>query len=149
MYEELLKAVDQELLSASAAVQPPGSPETLEKLEKMAQAVFSRGLPPEYAEFLKHMDGLNWNGLMIYASSMRVAADPENSFIQGFVEANLLWRDYDPNKAYLIFAESGLSKYVFNIATSEYQILDRSSMERVKSVGSFEELITNAVTDHL
>jgi hypothetical protein len=148
MNKELLQEIGEALESANEASPPPCPPEALEKLEKMTQAVFSHGLPPEYAAFLQVMDGLDWNGLVIYASSTRPAGEPEGAFIQGFVEANLLWRDYEPNKEYLIFAESGLSKYAYNLAQAEYQILDRPSMAVVKSVASFDDLITEALGSH-
>src|SRR5262245_22781847 len=127
MYRTILDEIGEQMSEAGRQLQPPCPARSLEYLAGMVRAVFACPLPASYAEFLGGTDGLEWNGLMIYASATTPVSGSEQASIQGFVEANLLWRDYQPNEDFLIFGESGLSKYVYNLARSEYQIMDRPS----------------------
>ena|SRR5882724_6467960 len=144
MYQELLEEIAKELEGRGEDLQPPCSADSLKQLGDMAQAVLSCSIPEEYTEFLSMTNGLDWNGLVIYASATTPIVGLDDALIQGFVEANFLWRDYKPNENYLIFGESGLSKYVYNTARSEYQVIDRSSMGIVESVESFTVLLKRA-----
>jgi hypothetical protein len=149
MYQTFLEEITRQMEEDGDQMQPACSPESLKQLEATAQAIFSRGLPVEYFRFLSLTNGLDWNGLMIYASATTPIVKHDEAFIHGLIEANLLWRDYKPNEKFLIFGESGLSKYVYAIASSEYQVIDRSSMDAVKSVASFDELMAEALENHL
>ena len=148
MYQTFLEEIARQMEEDGEQLQPACSPESLKQLASTAQTVFSRGLPTEYTNFLSITDGLDWNGLVIYASATTPMPGHDDEFIQGFIEANLLWRDYKPNENFLIFGESGLSKYVYNIAASEYQVIDRPSMDVIGSVASFDELIAEALKSH-
>lgn len=141
MYRKLLEQIAKELGERGEELQPPCSPESLKQLTDMTQAMFSCTVPAEYTEFLRITNGLDWNGLVIYASATTPIVGVGEATIQGFVEANFLWRDYKPNENYLIFAESGLNKYAYNMATYDYQVIDRASMDLVKSTASFEGLV--------
>ena len=82
--------------------------------------------PAFYLELLQATDGLARNGIQMYGThTQRIAGLSRESFIEGLVEANLIWRDFEPNKDYIFFAESGSDLYQYNLKTSQFEISDR------------------------
>ena len=85
------------------ALEPPCTEAKLEKLRERARAELATGIPGGYAEFLRIMDGLDFNGMSIYASEQTTSRDASRAEIFGFVETNLMHRDVDVMKNYLVF----------------------------------------------
>jgi hypothetical protein len=132
-------------------VQSPCSPEAAERLRFEARVELSCDLSGEYIDFLRITNGVEWNGLHIYASETSPLAgyeDRNDMYIQGFVDANLDWRAYEPHRDYLYFANSGISLYAYNLVESRYEIQDQSSMDVAEVLPSFDHLIASALRDH-
>ena len=132
-------------------VQPPCSAVSAERLKLEVRAEFSCDVPAGYIDFLRITNGVEWNGLGIYASeTARLVGyvGKIDSYIQGFVDANLDWRAFEPHKDYLYFANSGISLYAYNLVESRYEIQDQSSMDVAEVLPSFDHLIASALRDH-
>jgi len=133
-------------------IQPPCSEEQIERLKMDTEELLYCKVPDQYIEFLRRINGLCWNGLVIYASAKSPLTGFEHlpeRFIEGLVDANILWRGYEINEDYLVFAESGISLYVYNLIESQYEEQDQSCREVVKVVPDFDHLIASALSDHM
>ena len=81
----------------------------------------------------------------VYASVTSHLVGHEEKVIEGFVEANHLWRSYAPHKQYLFFGESGTSLYAFNPVKSRFELQDRSTGVVLETWGTFDELMASAL----
>lgn len=150
MYESLLRELAKKRAKYSQSMQPPCEEGKIEQLEREALAKLSTALPDEYIEFLKITNGLDWNGLLIYACETTPISGYTDRFIPGFLETNLRTRkECEPCRDFLFFGDSGIDAYAYKISSSEYQILDRSSMELTETFSSFDDLISEALRIHL
>lgn len=149
MYEQLLTQVGAEQARYGERSQPPATEERLESLKQRAREELGAEVPEEYADLLRTQDGLNHNGLFIYASETSPVAGGANATIEGFVEANLGWRDDEFFRDYLVFGEGNMDLYVRHRPTGQYQVLDRTPGNLIETHPSFEQLIAAALKSHL
>ncbi len=149
MYEQLLTRVGEEQARYGERSQPPCTEERLERLRRRALEELNAEVPEEYAAFLRAQDGLNHNGLFIYASETSPVAGGTDATIEGFVEANLGWRDDEFFNDYLVFGEGNMDLYVRHLPTGEYQVIDRTPGNLIESHPSFDQLIAAALKAHL
>jgi hypothetical protein len=148
MYRPLLDDVVAWSAARHRPLQRPCAVAELDALRRRAHSELGAAVPEAYCDFLALMDGLDWNGLEIYASRTTPAAGHSDRFIEGFVEATLGWRDFEDNRHLLFFGESGLSQYVYDPLKAEFQVLDRQSNTLIERVGAFDELLFEALNAH-
>jgi hypothetical protein len=96
----------------------------------------------EALDFLRVTDGLNWDGLFIYASASDSVDGNPAVLIHSFVVDNLDWRSYERRRNCLIFADSDISLYALNLVIGRYEVQDRSSGTVMET---FDVLITEAL----
>ena len=66
-----------------------------------------------------------------------------------FVEANLDFRDDESFTDYLVFADDGDTLFTYNINEGNFESILRVGLELLDSFDTFDELISNALSDHL
>jgi hypothetical protein len=150
MWSDLLCCVLEKITESGFKCQLPCPESRIETLTKRVRRDFGVELPVEYKELLKRTDGLNWNGLFIYASrTSKLRASP-NCMITGIVEDNSFGRDLhdrlgfpddysDPLKDYFVFGDDDLEMYAYHIPTKKFQVFTKPGMimlERYRSCGS-------------
>ncbi|HEX8349473.1 MAG TPA: YrhA family protein [Hymenobacter sp.] len=139
----LIEEIKQERHHRRAALlmQPPASEEGLRQLRERAANILRYTLPEAYVELLGVVDGIDTNGFSLYASTAQPLAGHigrPDYIIEGFVEANMLWRSYDPNTAFIFFAESGDIVYCHNLTINKFQVMDRIAQEPDSEADIFE-----------
>lgn len=149
MYQELLDSIAEEKKTYDLELQPPATSEQIEELEIKANEQLGAKLPEAYKHFLSRTNGLNYNGLFIYATEKVQVSGVPDAFINGFIEENLSHREIDGFNDLLVFADGNLDIYIYQNSTAEYQSRDRSSLDVMQTFSSFEELITEALNSHL
>ena len=92
----------------------------------------------EYEDFLKKVNGLEFNGLVIYNANQY---DKNNCFI----EANEIWQENEWEGNYLFFGDSNISWYCLDIDKQTFLELDKPSGDIVEEYSSFEKMITEAL----
>jgi hypothetical protein len=108
--------------------------------------------PDQYIEFLRITNGLDFNGLTIYAAEKSPLVGYEHMRerdMEGFVDANLAWRGYEPHEDYLFFAQASISLYAYNLVDLRYEERDRECGELIKVVPDFDHLIARALSDSM
>ena len=130
---QLLTEIRQERQGRRQAVpmQPPATSEQLQKLLARGQELDYR-FPAAYLEVLRVADGIDSNGIVLYASETQPLAghaDRPDYTIEGIVDANLTWRDYAPNQQFVFFAEAGDVVYCHDLTKNKFQIMDRIAQD--------------------
>ena len=149
MYQQLLAQLEAEKARYGEQRQPPCTDDRLERLRRRVRERLGAELPSEYAAFLRAQDGLNHNGLFVYASETAPVVGARDATIQGFVEANLVWRDDDRLCSYLVFGDGNMDLYARHLPIGEYHVLDRVPGNLVERYPSFDQLLAAALKAHL
>lgn len=130
----------------SAPMQAPVSQERLRKLLDRGREL-DYSFPAAYLDVLSIVDGIDSNGIVLYASETQPLAghtDRLDYTIEGIVEANLIWRNHEPNKNFVFFAEAGDMVYCHDLTTDKFQIMDRIAQDvddESDLFGTCEELL--------
>ncbi|UYZ62000.1 YrhA family protein [Hymenobacter weizhouensis] len=122
---DLLSAVLEQLTQYEIQPQLPLSELTAEAFKSRVASTLSYNLPHTYLNILSVTDGLEWNGVVLYASETRLH-DNDELDIQGLLEANVQLRlAYTPDKDFIYFAESGIDAFRHNLIANKFEISDR------------------------
>jgi hypothetical protein len=145
MYKEWLEKVKKDKEKFDGQMQSSASPEQIARLSAEAQTKLKVSLPQAYLDFLRENNGLNWNGVMIYASEQVPIAGYTDRFIYGLVEMNETHRDDDFFNDFIVFGDDGMDLYAYNIGSGEYQIYENVPHNLVATYPNFDELISRAL----
>ena len=100
---------------------------------------------PDYADMLKIMDGLEYNGLTLYGLTQ--AENGELAWSNIYIR-NIDTRDneiyVDPNLTdKLLIGEDGMSVFVYNLKDNCFQLRDKASTDYViEEYGTFSDLLS-------
>lgn len=110
---------------------------------------FSVEFPREILPILKVVNGLEFNGFILYGLDQYLLQDKLNQSVYGFIEYNKIWHENSWQKKYLFIGESNISWYVYDFGKLKYFELDNPSGEIIKSFDSIEWLVENVLCDSL
>ena len=145
MYRDLLESVADEQRRFGSQSQPGCSEAQIERLSERVTRELAAELPDGYKEFLRLANGLDWNGVVIFASENVPITAQQVRFVFGLVEMNLIYREDDRFARLLVFGSDGVDIYVYNNVTRAYEIYDESSHELVETLPSFDEMMRKAL----
>jgi hypothetical protein len=149
MYQELLERVAEEQLRFESKSQPPATEQQISKLEERAVRDLKVKLPDEYLDFLRRTNGLDWNGVVVFASeTVPITAHPERA-IAGLVEMNLGYRDDQRFDDLVVLGSNGMDIYTYRVSTRKYEIYDEVPHELIESLSTFDDLMTKILTRSL
>lgn len=155
--QRLLSEIRSDLSDFDEPMDGPAPAAQLTALQADSASQLAYTLPSEYLELLATHDGIDCNGIQLYASAPETkenGLDRPEYLKRGFVEANLIWRDYEPNRFYAFFAESGDKLYCHNLRTNQFEIVDRITKTPIYAPSSFDtceellEKMLNHMLDH-
>jgi hypothetical protein len=145
MYEELIEEIAKRHKKFGESMQPPASPKQISTLREKAERELHANLPEPYLKLLSVTNGIDWNGTFFLASEDSPIAGFPDRFVRGFVEWNLLHRDIGAFHDLLVFGESGIDLYVYQLSLAEYQIRDTQSLDVMEISPSFDALVIDAL----
>ena len=149
MYQELLKRVAEEQRRFGSGLQPPSSGEQIQGLIERSRKELHTEPPVEYLNSLRLTNGLDWNGVVIYASdTVPIVGHPDRP-IPDLVEMNLNYRDDPRFEDLLVLGSNGMDLYTYRISKGEYEVIDEVPHELVETIPTFDELMTKALTRSL
>jgi hypothetical protein len=106
-----------------------------------AKSELSEELPDQYIEFLQSYDGLISGGVFIYSSVAHKFPDSDG-YSHDFMNINLILRDVDFMKEFLVFGDSDQDEYVLELSSQKYQVRDKQAIDNVfEEFASFDELL--------
>ncbi len=149
MYQDLIKQIAEEMKRFGLTQQPACSPNDIEILKMNSFHELGHTIPDGYIAFLSVVNGLDWNGLVVYASKRSQIVGFSDRFIEGFVAGNLAYQDFEPMKDYLIFADDGDALFTYQISTSKFQVVTSVGLTLLESFNTFDELLYDALQCHL
>lgn len=139
MVLELLKEIEKIKNQDGQSSMLPASDKNIQLIKEWVSKNVRENLwISEYEKLLKIVNGLEFNGLVIYNAK----SDDETN---GFIEENEIWRDNEWDSDYLFFGDSSISWYCFDIDNCVFLELDKPSGDIVEEYESFRDMINEAI----
>lgn len=139
MLLELLEDIEKIKNQDGKSIMLPASDDNIQIIKDwVSKNIREKLWVSEYESLLKKINGLEFNGLVIYNAN----PDDENN---GFIEANEIWRGNDWENNYLFFGDSSISWYCLDVDNYVFLELDKPSGDIIEEFISFEEMIIDAI----
>ena len=143
-YAAALKKIELLSVKYKQQMQPPITKDQGEELRKQSVSRLGALPPDEYTEFLSIHNGLDWDGLSIYASTRTNIVGHTDREIGGFIEENLSRRAVTRWGQILVFGDTGDECYCLDLAHRRFCSIDAVSVERLEEYESFGDMIREA-----
>lgn len=149
MWEKLLLKVRKVEEKYGDSLSAPASDEQAEILKKTVKEKFNQTLPEQYVSFLKAVNGLEFNGCIIYGVDNSFSKDEATQAITGYIETNEIWYENEDQQQYMFFGDSNISWYCLDIKKGIYVELDKPSGTLMHIYEDFNSMIDKALKDSL
>ncbi|WP_044338670.1 YrhA family protein [Rossellomorea aquimaris] len=127
-----------------SSLRNPASDSEIIKMNHIVQQKLGNIIIPEpYIEFLKKVNGLDFNGLVMYGVDEDLLEKEIDEEIHGFIETNELWYENDWQKQYIFLGDSDTACY--DTKEKVYVELDKPSGTLIQSFKSFDAMLSNAL----
>ena len=137
MWEEELHRIASEKAKYDEKVNMGASDIEIGLFKAKVLAELKNEVPEDYIGFLEVVNGIEFNGFIIYGVDSELLEMKPNQHINGFIDNNLVFYDNEWQKRYLFFGESSISWYVYDKEDKKYKELDRPSGGYIKEYESF------------
>lgn len=123
------------------SLEPPASSSDIAEFKEKILLMCGGELPEEYFEFLKKLNGLEFNGLIIYGTK-NSQTDPDGSPLD-LIEMNEIMQDCsDVSRKEVVFiGEDSTGLLVYDLKQQEFQFRDRVGFDRTQSFSSFKDMV--------
>ncbi len=136
--EDVLGMIAAEQRAVGEQVQPPASPQAIQALSAFAREHLGAELPESYAALLSSVDGLDFNGTVLYATTERDL--PGGGTLLGFREANKIFME-GGERHHLLLGETGDELFAWDRQDGAWRILDRGSLSQLETFPDGDALL--------
>lgn len=102
-----------------------------------------------YIDFLKIVNGLEFNGFIIYGIDEYLLENKPNQSINGFIKNNEIWHENEEQKKFIFLGDSSDSWYVYGKTTEKYYELDKPSGQIIEEYNDINLLFDKVLNDAL
>lgn len=149
MWKDKLQEIVQEKKIYGEKVNIGATEEEIEIFFKEAKAELNVDLPYDYAKILELVNGLEFNGFILYGIDQNLLSKHPNQSINGLIEYNKIWYENEWQKKYIFIGESNISWYVYDFAKCKYVELDNPSGRENEVFFSLECMVEKILSDAL
>jgi hypothetical protein len=125
----------------------PATEEQIINLQDLTKKKFNLLIPNQYIEFLREVNGLDFNGLVIYGVDSDLIGNDDHTDHQsnGFIESNEIWHENEWQSEKMFFGDSDIAWYIFDLQSQVYQELDKPSGTVMKTYTDFSNMLGDAL----
>jgi hypothetical protein len=149
MWEILLSEVRKVEEKYGGSLNAPASNEQVEILTKKVKEKFNHTLPEQYINFLRNVNGIEFNGFIIYGVDSSFSKGEVNQPITGYIDTNEIWYENEHQQQYMFFGDSNISWYCLDITKGIYVELDKPSGTLMHEYKDFDSMLEKALKDSL
>ncbi len=139
MWKERLEEIRQEEKRYGQDINCGISEEEAETFIKAVKDELGIALPEEYLKILRTINGIEYNGFILYGVDEPLLNKAPNQHINGLIDCNKVWYENEWQKQYLFLGEGSISWYVYGLKTKMYYELDNPSGEISEEFHDFEK----------
>jgi len=149
MWKDKLQEIIQEKKIYGEKVNIGANEEEIEIFSKEAMNEIKVDLPNEYIKILRFINGIEFNGFILYGIDQHLLNKQQNQRINGLIEYNKIWYENEWQKKYLFIGESNISWYVYDLTERRYVELDNPSGRENEVFSSLECMLEKILSDAL
>lgn len=149
MWKDKLQEIIQEKKIYGEKVNIGATEEEIGMFFKKVKAELNVDLPNDYANILELVNGLEFNGFILYGIDQILLSKQPNQSINGLIEYNKIWYENEWQKKYIFIGESNISWYVYDFAECKYAELDNPSGRENEVFSSLEDMVEKILSDAL
>lgn len=149
MWEEELQKIVTEKERYNEKINLGASNNEIVLFKAKALIELKNEVPEEFISFLKTINGIEFNGFIVYGIDSELLEAKPNQYINGFIDNNLVLYENEWLTDYLFVGESSISWYVYDIERGKYLELDNPSGSTMKEFSCFESMIEKILLDSL
>lgn len=149
IWEEKLRQVVQKKALYGEKVNGGATEKDIQALNKSLADETKVNLPDEYIKILYKINGIEFNGFILYGVDEELLDESPNQHVNGILENNKMWYENEWQRQYLFVGESNISWYVYDLTTKKYYELDNPSGSVCEEFSSFEYLLEKFLDDSL
>lgn len=149
MWEKLISDIRKIEEKYGDTINSPASSEQIEILIKAVKEKFGNELPQEYINFLKTVNGIEFNGFIFYGVDSSLLDNQKEETAYGYIDTNEIWYENQHQKQYMFFGESNISWYCFDLVNKIYVELDKPSGTLLNTYDNFYYMLEKALSDSL
>lgn len=122
-------------------LEPPANRTDLKNFADRIQQSYAVDLPLQYENFLQIVNGLEFNGLIIYGTK-NSESDPNASSLDFFEMNEVLQESLRASMLNVIFVgENSTGVLTYEKDAKQFQYRDRIGLDRIEPYSSFEEML--------
>lgn len=126
---------------AGEIVQAPATDEQLAAERDALRDRFNATLPEGYARLLGRVNGVDFDGIVLYGAGHTEVQPGPGGFWQGLAEANGLWRDGPGRDGYLVLGETDIDLLTVDPDGRRPVLRDKVSNDVAEEFASVDEAI--------
>ena len=148
-WQDKLEEIKQKFTGYGDEVNNGISNKEVNSLIQRVKEEFGISLPEEYIEMLKLINGLEFNGFIIYGADEELLMGKPKHVVNGLIDNNKVWYDNEWQKQYLFLGDSSISWYVYDLEAQKYLELDKPSGDECQEFNDFDGMLKKILTDSL
>ncbi|MEC2062760.1 YrhA family protein [Bacillus inaquosorum] len=146
MWVNLIEEIQKTEVKYGDELNSPATDQEIRKFEKAVLGKFPvNEIPSGYKKFLQTVNGLDFNGLVIYGIDDDLLEEEKDEEVYGFLETNELWHENNEQKKYLFFGDSDTAWYCLDVIENEYLELDKPSGTLMNKFDDFNAMLADAL----
>ena len=149
MWKEHLEEIRQEEKRYGGDINCGVSADEEEAFIKAVKDELGITLPEEYLKILRTVNGIEFNGFILYGVDDLLLTEAPDRHVNGLVDCNKVWYENEWQKQYLFLGEGNISWYVYDLKTKKYCELDNPSGELSEEFDDFERMLDKMLEDAL
>ncbi|MBJ8079698.1 SMI1/KNR4 family protein [Bacillus cereus group sp. N14] len=145
MWKNLVLEIGDILKSVNFNLNTSAKDTEVHRLRKHVKEKFNVDLPSEYEEFLKTVNGLDFNGLVLYGVDSYLLDTERDESICGLIETNEVWYENEFQKEYLFLGDSDIAWFCKKLSEGTYLELDKPSGTVMETYNDFNTMLEEAL----
>lgn len=127
MWREYIEEMRDYMRQTNRALNQRASEESIGRLRAALKERYHIDLPEEYADVLREINGMEFDGRHLYGVDKELAEEDVPQKVDCLLNTNEIWWENEFQKAYLFLGHDDISWYVYELETGKYLVLDLPS----------------------
>lgn len=149
MWKEKLKKIIEQKAMYGEKINNGALEREINLFIKKAAEELNVNLPIEYIKVLENINGVEFNGFILYGIDEELLENIPNQNINGLLKFNKLWYENEWQKQYIFLGESNISWYVYDILAKKFYELDNPSGTICEEFSGFGPMVEKIFNDAL
>ncbi|MFB5763711.1 YrhA family protein [Paenibacillus medicaginis] len=145
MWKEQIDQISKIRGKRNRKLNAPANENEISRFRKSVVEKFGEGiLPQQYFEFLRTVNGIEFNGLKIYGIDNNFLDSQPVNQVDSFFDANETWESIKDEDELIFFGDSDIAWYCFNATKKSFVELDKPSGELMETFNNFGAMLESA-----